>query len=562
MRADFDRAAESQGRTRTEEHAIAERLENLRLSLAEMKSKHTDEESQLHKLRDSIRSEDARLAVLRAETQQAELRLEEATKNHAEAERGDLVRRRAEEARVARLTEQAAAAQSDLEKVHRLHQDSELRLEETRKNHAEAEQGDLVRRRAEEARVARLSEQAAAAQSELKKVRRLHQESELRLEETTKNHAEAERGDLVRRQAEAEHVARLREQAAATQSDLERVHRLHQESEAQREQQEHAEVVAAAARGRVTLCESVLQRKMRRELVASFTHWQRLPRRSKSIEPADDIRQQIIHIYEAHNPSKVVEVDKFLAKYRGREAELLLKVQKKYNVHEELEQQREQKREHADAVAAAAHARTALCEVVLQRRLQRELVAAFAIWHQLPRRTHSSMDPAVLIRQQIVHIYQQHNPSKMVEVDKLMAKFRGHETELLERVRLKYNIIDDGYPPAPAAESAASVAAADFDERREQAETEAAALQGKAALCESVLRQRSRRELATAFARWYEFEAKVAAARGRAVLCESILRQRSRRELATAFARWYEYEAPSAPEQESPGRIRQLLSWF
>lgn len=44
-----------------------------------------------------------------------------------------------------------------------------------------------------------------------------------------------------------------------------------------------------------------------------------------------DVRSQVVEIYRIHNPQKLGDVDGLLAKYQGREAELVAKLKKKYN---------------------------------------------------------------------------------------------------------------------------------------------------------------------------------------------------------------------------------------
>lgn len=43
-----------------------------------------------------------------------------------------------------------------------------------------------------------------------------------------------------------------------------------------------------------------------------------------------DWRKQLVEFYSKHNPSKLSTVDTTLAKYKGQEAQLFLKLQKKY----------------------------------------------------------------------------------------------------------------------------------------------------------------------------------------------------------------------------------------
>ena len=56
-------------------------------------------------------------------------------------------------------------------------------------------------------------------------------------------------------------------------------------------------------------------------------------------------------------------------------------------------------------------------------------------------------------REILVDFYQQHNPSKITEVDKLLAKYAGNEENLLRNLSRKYNIDERlfGLPSLPAA---------------------------------------------------------------------------------------------------------------
>jgi hypothetical protein len=44
------------------------------------------------------------------------------------------------------------------------------------------------------------------------------------------------------------------------------------------------------------------------------------------------VRRQLESLYAKHNPEKLQDVDHLLFKYRGREAELLQAVQRKYEL--------------------------------------------------------------------------------------------------------------------------------------------------------------------------------------------------------------------------------------
>jgi len=49
-----------------------------------------------------------------------------------------------------------------------------------------------------------------------------------------------------------------------------------------------------------------------------------------SVDTVESIKEQIIHIYKAHNPAKIPDVDSLLAKYSGHEEKLLEAVKEKY----------------------------------------------------------------------------------------------------------------------------------------------------------------------------------------------------------------------------------------
>lgn len=56
-------------------------------------------------------------------------------------------------------------------------------------------------------------------------------------------------------------------------------------------------------------------------------------------------------------------------------------------------------------------------------------------------------------RQMLMQFYQQHNPTKLGEVDKVLVKYRGNEEQLFRNLAKKYNLDPSafGLPPAPAA---------------------------------------------------------------------------------------------------------------
>ena len=49
-----------------------------------------------------------------------------------------------------------------------------------------------------------------------------------------------------------------------------------------------------------------------------------------SCDDIEKIKDEVIRIYEAYNPTKISEVDKILSKYSGREMELIAKLKSKY----------------------------------------------------------------------------------------------------------------------------------------------------------------------------------------------------------------------------------------
>ena len=56
------------------------------------------------------------------------------------------------------------------------------------------------------------------------------------------------------------------------------------------------------------------------------------PGHSEAAEEGSEVAQQIRELYAAHNPDKLRSVSGLLAKYKGRERELLLSIRDKYGV--------------------------------------------------------------------------------------------------------------------------------------------------------------------------------------------------------------------------------------
>lgn len=54
------------------------------------------------------------------------------------------------------------------------------------------------------------------------------------------------------------------------------------------------------------------------------------------------------------------------------------------------------------------------------------------------------------VREQIVHLYKVHNPSKLPDVDSLLRKYAGREDELLQRLQQKYVASQNPFPLPPA----------------------------------------------------------------------------------------------------------------
>eukprot|EP00656_Telonema_subtile_P040255 TRINITY_DN4531_c0_g1_i3.p1 TRINITY_DN4531_c0_g1~~TRINITY_DN4531_c0_g1_i3.p1 ORF type:complete len:1144 (-),score=270.61 TRINITY_DN4531_c0_g1_i3:40-3471(-) len=107
------------------------------------------------------------------------------------------------------------------------------------------------------------------------------------------------------------------------------------------------------------------------------------PLNRKSIEP--DYRAQVVAIFEEHEPRKLNKVDKLLETYSGREPQLLEILQQKYSDNQAA--QGKQGPDH---------------------------------------------------RAQLVALYEEHDPTKLNKVDKLLKNYSGREELLVDLIRKKY----------------------------------------------------------------------------------------------------------------------------
>jgi len=122
-------------------------------------------------------------------------------------------------------------------------------------------------------------------------------------------------------------------------------------------------------------------------------------------------RQLITQIYTEHNPSKLGDVDALLAKYRGRERTLYLGICEKYRVQPTME---------LKPMPGAGPPGQPPGSGPPSGAAQEELVKKY--------------------KELICEIYQEHNPSKLNDVDSLLAKYKGREELVYRGICDKYKV--------------------------------------------------------------------------------------------------------------------------
>ena len=194
--------------------------------------------------------------------------------------------------------------------------------------------------------------------------------------------------------------------------------------------------------------------------------------------PQMSTRERVTRIYQQHNPSKLSDVDKVLEKYAGRDQELIEMLEEKYQVTPgapttsssaaaspppptpaaPASSSQQTTRERVTKIYQQYNP-TKLGDVdkVLEKFAGRdqELIEMLEEKYSVKPSTPAVAAPQMSTRERVTRIYQQHNPSKLSDVDKVLEKYAGRDQELIEMLEEKYQAA-----PNAAAGAAASPAVA------------------------------------------------------------------------------------------------------
>ncbi|CAE7563039.1 unnamed protein product, partial [Symbiodinium sp. CCMP2456] len=169
-------------------------------------------------------------------------------------------------------------------------------------------------------------------------------------------------------------------------------------------------------------------------------------------------RERMIKIYQQHNPSKLNEIDTLMAKYLGNEHTMYLKICNKYKVQPEPEI-----KPAAAAGLTSASAAPAASAASSGGGLfgsaggmssgaslfgapssggASSLAASSGGLFGAPSAAPATgpVDVKQAYRERMIKIYQQHNPSKVNEIDTLMGKYVGQEHTMYLKICKKYNV--------------------------------------------------------------------------------------------------------------------------
>uniref|UniRef100_A0A7S1MN98 Uncharacterized protein n=1 Tax=Alexandrium catenella TaxID=2925 RepID=A0A7S1MN98_ALECA len=131
----------------------------------------------------------------------------------------------------------------------------------------------------------------------------------------------------------------------------------------------------------------------------------------------DQYHTLVKKVYEEKNPGKMPDVPYLLEKYKGKEHELFRQVCEKYEVD-------------PDELAADLPAPTEA------QADSKEAVDEFAHLENEAMPELSAGEYAVLVQ----NVYEVHNPKKLMDIARLLAKYRGRERELFHDVCNKYSV--------------------------------------------------------------------------------------------------------------------------
>jgi len=171
---------------------------------------------------------------------------------------------------------------------------------------------------------------------------------------------------------------------------------------------------------------------------------------SKPAAATPDYSALLTEFFNTHNPSKVGNVDKVLTKYKGQEEKLFRTLAHKYGVANPL------KSDAASATTPAASTDTVASPPLSLSSSSKSISASpFGAPAATPpppplapaNEPAPAPTPAPALasagsvpsdyRTVLLNFYQQHNPSQMDQVDKLLAKYNGREPEMFVKLAAK-----------------------------------------------------------------------------------------------------------------------------
>jgi len=176
---------------------------------------------------------------------------------------------------------------------------------------------------------------------------------------------------------------------------------------------------------------------------------------------AAKFKELICEVYREHNPSKLDDVDKLLAKYKGREENVYKSVCEKYKVTPKLPKQDDDKKSSAEKYKQlisdiyAEHNKEKLGELdeILKKYVGKEkslylaVCTKYNIEPKLPGQKQKKKEKKVnneekaqQVKEYLLEIYKEHNPSKLDDLDKLLSKYEGREELLYHSVCEKYKV--------------------------------------------------------------------------------------------------------------------------
>ena len=164
-------------------------------------------------------------------------------------------------------------------------------------------------------------------------------------------------------------------------------------------------------------------------------------------------------IYAKYNPAKLGDVPWLLRKYAGVEEKLLASIKKKYGLSDfdiealrdnaaarqgggkSAESEARQLVDDADAVVDKGRTDDRTLEEEGDHEEEFEGVAVpDAVNSEIESRLHEIYQSLYVAA--LTEIYQQHNPTKLIDIPRMLAKYKGSEQELIRSIKRKYGIED------------------------------------------------------------------------------------------------------------------------